>query len=468
MPPRPGFRTEHDSLGEVLVPAEALWGAQTQRAVVNFPISGTRLPRDLIGALASIKGAAALVNAELGVLDVDMAEAIYDAAGQVARGGHDDQFPVDVFQTGSGTSSNMNANEVIATLAARELGRSVHPNDHVNASQSSNDVFPSAIHLAAARLIKRSLLLGLDHLAAALEDKAEEFADLVKSGRTHLMDAAPVTLGQEFGGYAAAVRHGAERAAAALPDIGELPLGGTAVGTGLNAPPGFAAKVIARLADEEDLPLTEARDHFEAAGARDGLVAASGVLRTIAISEFKICNDLRLMGSGPRTGLAEIRIPDLQPGSSIMPGKVNPVICEAVGQVCAQVIGNDAAVTFAGAAGNLELNVMMPVIAQNVLSSISLLSSASRVLADHCVSGITADPARLRRLAESSPAIVTALNPFIGYEAAAAVAHEALQTGQTIREVVIARGHIARGELTEAQLDSALDVLAMTRPPSAR
>ncbi len=468
MPPRPGFRTEHDSLGEVLVPAEALWGAQTQRAVVNFPISGTRLPRDLIGALASIKGAAALVNAELGVLDVDMAEAIYDAAGQVARGGHDDQFPVDVFQTGSGTSSNMNANEVIATLAARELGRSVHPNDHVNASQSSNDVFPSAIHLAAAALIKRSLLLGLDHLAAALEDKAEEFADLVKSGRTHLMDAAPVTLGQEFGGYAAAVRHGAERAAAALPDIGELPLGGTAVGTGLNAPPGFAAKVIARLADEEDLPLTEARDHFEAAGARDALVAASGVLRTIAISEFKICNDLRLMGSGPRTGLAEIRIPDLQPGSSIMPGKVNPVICEAVGQVCAQVIGNDAAVTFAGAAGNLELNVMMPVIAQNVLSSISLLSSASRVLADHCVSGITADPARLRRLAESSPAIVTALNPFIGYEAAAAVAHEALQTGQTIREVVIARGHIARGELTEAQLDSALDVLAMTRPPSAR
>ena len=468
MPSRPGFRTEHDSLGEVLVPAEALWGAQTQRAVVNFPISGTRLPRDLIGALASIKGAAALVNAELGVLDVDMAEAIYDAAGQVARGGHDDQFPVDVFQTGSGTSSNMNANEVIATLAARELGRSVHPNDHVNASQSSNDVFPSAIHLAAARLIKRSLLLGLDHLAAALEDKAEEFADLVKSGRTHLMDAAPVTLGQEFGGYAAAVRHGAERAAAALPDIGELPLGGTAVGTGLNAPPGFAAKVIARLADEEDLPLTEARDHFEAAGARDALVAASGVLRTIAISEFKICNDLRLMGSGPRTGLSEIRIPDLQPGSSIMPGKVNPVICEAVGQVCAQVIGNDAAVAFAGAAGNLELNVMMPVIAQNVLSSISLLSSASRVLADHCVSGITADAARLRRLAESSPAIVTALNPFIGYEAAAAVAHEALQTGQTIRDVVVARGHIARGELTEAQLDGALDVLAMTRPPSAR
>jgi fumarate hydratase class II len=402
------------------------------------------------------------------VLDVEMAEAIHHAAADVARGRHDDQFPVDVFQTGSGTSSNMNANEVIAALAARELGRAVHPNDHVNASQSSNDVFPSAMHIAAARLIKRSLVLGLDHLAAALEAKAEEFADLVKSGRTHLMDATPVTLGQEFGGYAAAVRHGAERIAAALPDIGELPLGGTAVGTGLNAPPGFAAAVIARLADDMDLPLTEARDHFEAAGARDALVAASGVLRTIAVSEFKICNDLRLMNSGPRAGLAEIRVPDLQPGSSIMPGKVNPVICEAVSQVCAQVIGNDAAVAFAGTAGNFELNVMMPVIAQNLLASIRLLSSASRVLADHCVSGIIADPVRLRRLAESSPAIVTALNPFIGYEAAAAVAHEALQTGQTIREVVIARGHVARGDLTETQLDEALDVLAMTRPPGRR
>jgi fumarate hydratase, class II len=465
---KPRFRTEHDSLGEVQVPADALWGAQTQRAVVNFPISGERLPRELIGALASIKGAAALVNAELGVLDVDMAEAIYEAAGEVARGRYDDQFPIDVFQTGSGTSSNMNANEVIATLAARELGRPVHPNDHVNASQSSNDVFPSAIHIAAAQLIKGSLLLGLDHLAAALEDKATEFADLVKSGRTHLMDAAPVTLGQEFGGYAAAVRHGAERIAESLPDVGELPLGGTAVGTGLNAPPGFASSVIARLAEELDLPLTEARNHFESAGARDALVAASGVLRTIAVSEFKICNDLRLMGSGPRTGLAEIRIPEVQPGSSIMPGKVNPVICEAVCQVCAQVIGNDAAVAFGGAAGNLELNVMMPVIARNLLASISLLASASRVLADHCVSGITADPARLRRMAESSPAIVTALNPFIGYEAAAAVAHEALETGQTIREVVIARSHVARGELTEAQLDAALDVLAMTRPRRRR
>jgi len=463
-----GFRIEHDSMGEVQVPADALWAAQTQRAVQNFPISGERLSRDLIWALASIKGAGAMVNAELGVLDAGMAGAIHDAAAEVARGDHDDQFPVDVFQTGSGTSSNMNANEVIAALASRRLGRAVHPNDHVNASQSSNDVFPSAIHLAASRLIRKSLLAGLDHLAAALEAKAAEFADVVKSGRTHLMDATPVTLGQEFGGYAAAVRHGAQRATAVLPDIGELPLGGTAVGTGLNAPAGFAAAVIARLATDLDLPLTEARNHFEAAGARDALVATSGVMRTIAVSEFKICNDLRLMGSGPRTGLAEIAIPDLQPGSSIMPGKVNPVICEAVCQVCAQVIGNDAAVAFGGAAGNFELNVMMPVIARNLLASISLLAATAPLLADRCIRGITADPARLRRLAESSPAIVTALNPFIGYEAAAAVAHDALAAGQTIREVVLKRGHVARGDLTEAQLDSALDVLAMTRPPGGR
>ena len=464
MPEAPdGFRVEHDSMGEVLVPADALWGAQTQRAVENFPVSGERLPREMIGALGSIKGAAATVNGDLGVLEPDMARAIHDAAAGVAAGRYDDQFPIDVFQTGSGTSSNMNANEVIASLASRALGRRVHPNDHVNASQSSNDVFPSAIHLAATRMIKQSLVPALDHLAAALEAKAAEFTSVVKSGRTHLMDATPVTLGQEFGGYAAAVRHGAERSTAVLADVGELPLGGTAVGTGLNAPPGFAATVIARLADDMHLPLTEARDHFEAAGARDALVAASGVLRVAAVSLFKICNDLRLMNSGPRTGLAEIQVPDLQPGSSIMPGKVNPVICEAVCQVCTQVIGNDAAVAFGGAAGNFELNVMMPVIAQNLLDSIGLLASASRLLADRCVSGITTDPARLRRLAESSPAIVTALNPYIGYEAAAAVAHEALASGKTIREVVIARGHVDRGELTEAQLDAALDVLAMTR-----
>jgi fumarate hydratase class II len=459
-----GFRVEHDSMGEVRVPADALWGAQTQRAVQNFPVSGERIGRDLIGALASIKGAAAAVNGELGVLDAGLAAAIGVAAALVARGDYDGQFPVDVFQTGSGTSSNMNANEVIATLAARGLGRPVHPNDHVNASQSSNDVFPSAISLAATRLLARSVIPALEHLAAAFEVKAAEFAAVVKVGRTHLMDAVPVTLGQEFGGYGAAIRHCAERTVAVLPRLGELPLGGTATGTGLNAPPGFAAAVIARLAAEMELPLTEARNHFEAAGARDSLVEASGVLRVTAVSLYKICNDLRWMGSGPRAGLGEISIPDLQPGSSIMPGKVNPVICEAVGQVCTQVIGNDAAVAFGGAAGNFELNVMMPVIARNLLASARLLASVVPLLADRCVAGIGAHADRMRWLAESSPVIVTALNRFIGYEAAAQVAHEALETGETIRSIVLARGYVSRGELTEAQLDAALDVLAMTGP----
>jgi fumarate hydratase class II len=404
------------------------------------------------------------VNGELGVLDADLAAAIGAAAALVARGEADGQFPVDVFQTGSGTSSNMNANEVIATLAARGLGRAVHPNDHVNASQSSNDVFPSAISLAATRLLARSVIPALEHLAAAFEVKAAEFAAVVKVGRTHLMDAVPVTLGQEFGGYGAAIRHCAERTVAVLPRLGELPLGGTATGTGLNAPPGFAAAVIARLAAEMELPLTEARNHFEAAGARDSLVEASGVLRVTAVSLYKICNDLRWMGSGPRAGLGEISIPDLQPGSSIMPGKVNPVICEAVCQVCTQVIGNDAAVAFGGAAGNFELNVMMPVIARNLLASARLLASVVPLLADRCVAGIGAHADRMRRLAESSPVIVTALNRFIGYEAAAQVAHEALETGETIRSIVLARGYVSRGELTEAQLDAALDVLAMTGP----
>jgi fumarate hydratase class II len=463
-----GFRIEHDSMGEVRVPADALWGAQTQRAIENFPVSGEPLPGDLIRALVSIKGVAATVNGELGVLDGDMAAAIHDAAAQIANGEYLDQFPLDVFQTGSGTSTNMNANEVIATLAARRLGRPVHPNDHVNASQSSNDVFPSAMHLAACREQARKLVPALGELAAALEAKAAEFAGYVKSGRTHLMDATPVTLGQEFGGYAAAVRKGISRVQMVLPDIGELPLGGTAVGTGLNAPPGFAAAVIGSLAADLDLPLTEAPNHFEAAGGRDALVAASGVLRTVAVSVIKICNDLRLMGSGPRTGLAEISIPDLQPGSSIMPGKVNPVICEAALQVCVQVIGNDAAIALAGSAGSFELNVMMPVLARNLLSSISLLASASGLLASRCVAGITADPDRLRRLAESSPAIVTALNPLIGYEAAAEVAHHAQATGSTIRQAVIALGHIERGELTEEHLDQALDVLAMTGLPLQR
>jgi fumarate hydratase, class II len=449
-------------MGEVQVPADALWGAQTQRAVDNFPVSGEPIGRDLIGALAAIKGAAAAVNGELGVLEADMAAAIGAAAGVVARGDYDGQFPIDVFQTGSGTSSNMNANEVIATLAARGLGRAVHPNDHVNASQSSNDVFPTAIGVAATRLLARSVIPALEHLAAAFEVKAAEFAAVVKVGRTHLMDAVPVTLGQEFGGYAAAIRNCAMRTVAILPGLGELPLGGTATGTGLNAPPGFAAAVIARLALDMELPLTEARNHFEAAGARDALVAASGVLRVTAVSLYKICNDLRWMGSGPRAGLGEISIPDLQPGSSIMPGKVNPVICEAVGQVCTQVIGNDAAVAFGGAAGNFELNVMMPVIARNLLASARLLASVVPLLADRCVAGIVPFSDRMRKLAESSPVIVTALNRFIGYEAAAQVAHEALETGETIRSIVLARGYVSRGEITEKQLDAALDVLAMT------
>ncbi len=462
------FRTEHDSMGEVQVPADALWGAQTERARENFAaISAERVPNEVIIQLARIKSAAATVNAELGVIDADMAHAIVAAAreiwfGDIADGGHFDQFPVLVFQTGSGTSTNMNANEVIATLASRRLGRPVHPNDHVNASQSSNDVFPSAVHLAVARHLDQ-LTRALQGTAEALEAKEAEFADVVKSGRTHLMDAVPVTLGQEFGGYAAAVRHGIERIKAVLPEVAELPLGGTAVGTGLNAPPRFAAMVIGRLRSHGYL-VTEARNHFEAAGGRDALVAASGVLRTIAVSLYKICTDLRLMGSGPRAGLAEISLPDLQPGSSIMPGKVNPVIPEVVSQICAQVIGNDAAVAFAGAAGNFELNVMIPVMARNLLASCGLLMGAAEALTQQCIGGITAHVDRMRHYAESSPSIVTALNSFIGYEAAAAVAHEALATGKTIREVTISRGHVDRGDLSEEQLDQALDVLAMTRP----
>ncbi len=458
------FRIEHDSMGEVRVPAAAKWRAQTQRAVENFPVSGLRIERSLIGALAAIKGAAAVVNAELGVIPDDVAKAIAAAAAEVAAGDWDAQFPIDVYQTGSGTSSNMNTNEVLATLATDRLGSPVHPNDHVNASQSSNDTFPSAIHIAATQAIVGNLVPALEHLAGSLGTKANEFATVVKSGRTHLMDATPVTLGQEFGGYAAAVRHGVDRLRDALPRIGELPLGGTAVGTGINTPPGFAASVIARLVESLQLPLTEARDHFEAQGSRDALVEASGVLRVVAVSLYKIANDLRWMSSGPRTGLAEIRLPDLQPGSSIMPGKVNPVIPEAVCQVVAQVIGNDAAVAFGGAAGNLELNVMLPVIARNLLESIRLLANISRLLADRCVDGIEADVERCRTYAESSPSVVTPLNRYIGYEEAAKVAKQSLREQKTIRQVMLDRGYVERGLLTEAQLDDALDVLAMTRP----
>jgi fumarate hydratase, class II len=458
-------RIERDTMGEVKVPAKALWKAQTQRAVENFPISGVPINSELIGALGLIKEAAAKSNAALGVLSQEHADAIAKAASEVAANRYDSEFPLDVFQTGSGTSSNMNANEVIASLATAELGESVHPNDHVNASQSSNDVFPSAIHIAATYHLVYTLLPALRHLADALGLKATEFAEVVKSGRTHLMDATPVTLGQEFGGYAAQIRYGIERVDAALPRVAELPLGGTAVGTGINTPAGFAESVISLIADKTDLPLTEARDHFEAQGARDGLVEASGVLRTIAVSLYKISNDLRWMGSGPRAGLGEISLPDLQPGSSIMPGKVNPVICEATMMVCVQVIGNDAAVAFAGASGNFELNVMLPVMARNLLESIQLLANVTRLLADRCVMGIQANIEHCRKLAESSPSIVTPLNRYIGYENAAAVAKQALKEQKTIREVVIENGFVNNGALTEDQLDAALDVLAMTRRP---
>ncbi|MEU7244920.1 class II fumarate hydratase [Streptomyces sparsogenes] len=458
------YRVEHDSMGEVRVPAYAKWRAQTQRAVENFPVSGQRLERAHIEALARIKAAAAKVNAELGVVDAEVAEAIAGAAAEVAEGRWDDHFPVDVFQTGSGTSSNMNTNEVLATLASERLGRDVHPNDHVNASQSSNDVFPSSIHIAATAAVTRDLIPALDHLAEALERKAEEFAEVVKAGRTHLMDATPVTLGQEFGGYAAQVRYAVERLRASLPRLAELPLGGTAVGTGINTPPGFSAAVIAELARATGLPLTEARNHFEAQGARDGLVETSGQLRTLAVSLTKIANDLRWMSSGPRTGLAEISLPDLQPGSSIMPGKVNPVIPEAVLMVAAQVTGNDATVAWAGAAGNFELNVMLPVIAKNLLESVRLLASASRLLADRTVDGITANAERAREYAESSPSVVTPLNRYLGYEEAAKVAKKSLAERKTIREVVLESGYVERGLLTLEQLDEALDVLRMTHP----
>lgn len=458
------YRIEHDSMGEVKVPARAKWQAQTQRAVENFPVSGRRLGRAHIAALARIKAAAAKVNAELGIVAQPVAEAIAQAAAEVAEGRWDDQFPIDVFQTGSGTSSNMNTNEVLATLAGERLGSPVHPNDQVNASQSSNDVFPSSIHIAATAAISEDLLPALGHLAGALEAKATEFETVVKAGRTHLMDATPVTLGQEFGGYAAQVRYGQERLRATLPRVAELPLGGTAVGTGINTPPGFAAAVIAELARTTGLPLTEARNHFEAQGARDGLVELSGQLRTIAVGLTKIVNDLRWMSSGPRTGLAEINLPDLQPGSSIMPGKVNPVIPEVVAMVAAQVVGNDATVAMAGASGNFELNVMLPVIARNLLESIALLANAARLLADRTVAGITANVERAREYAESSPSVVTPLNRYIGYEEAAKVAKQSLAESKTIRQVVLERGYVERGLLTEEQLDQALDVLRMTRP----
>jgi fumarate hydratase, class II len=457
------YRVEHDTMGEVRVPADALWRAQTQRAVENFPISGRGLERSQIRALGLLKAAAARVNQRLGVLPGDVATAISAAAGEVADGKHDGHFPIDVFQTGSGTSSNMNANEVIATLASRALGRDVHPNDHVNASQSSNDTFPTTIHIAATEAVITDVIPALEHLAETLENRAKDWADVVKSGRTHLMDAVPITLGQEAGAWAAQTRYGIERLQSALPRLAELPIGGTAVGSGLNAPDGFGALVSAELAEATGLPLTEARDHFEAQATQDGVVETSGQLRTVAVSLFKIANDLRWLGSGPRAGLAELHLPDLQPGSSIMPGKVNPVISEATMMVVAQVIGNDAAVAFAGSQGNFQLNVMLPVIARNVLESARLLAAVARLLADKVLAGTEVDTERAREYAESSPSIVTPLNSYIGYEEAASIAKQSLKERKTIRDVVIERGHIESGKLTLEQLDEALDVLRMAR-----
>src|SRR3954451_14694267 len=458
------FRIEHDSMGEVRVPASAKWAAQTQRAVENFPISGLRVERALISALATLKGLSAQVNARLKVVDKDVAGAISSAAEEVARGEWDDQFPVDVYQTGSGTSTNMNMNEVLATLASERLGRPVHPNDHVNASQSSNDVFPTSVHIAVTGALTDELIPALDHLSVALEEKAELWAEAVKSGRTHLMDATPVTLGQEFGGYAAQIRYGIERIRAALPRVAEVPLGGTAVGTGINTPLGFPQLVIELLTHETELPITEARNHFEAQANRDALVEASGALRTIAVSLTKISNDLRWMGSGPNTGLGELHIPDLQPGSSIMPGKVNPVIPEAVLMVTSRVVGNDASIAWSGASGFFELNVAIPVMGTALLESIRLLSSACRLLADKTVVGLEADVERAAALAGMSPSIVTPLNRVIGYEAAAKVAKHAVAKGLTIREAVVDLGFVERGEVSEEQLDKALDVLSMTHP----
>ncbi|MFZ4505025.1 MAG: class II fumarate hydratase [Microbacteriaceae bacterium] len=458
------FRIEHDTMGEVRVPMNALYGAQTQRAVENFPISGSGLESAQIIALAHIKRAAAIVNERLGIVDVDIRDAIVGAADDIIAGKHHDQFPVDTYQTGSGTSSNMNMNEVLASLATSRRGDAVHPNDHVNASQSSNDVFPTSVHLAVTSALLNDALPALDHLATALEAKATAWAGHVKPGRTHLMDATPVTLGQEFGGYARQIRLGIERIESTITRVAEVPLGGTAVGTGINTPLGFSAAVIAELASATGLPVSEAKDHFEAQSARDGLVEASGALRVIAVSLTKICNDIRWMGSGPNTGIAEIHIPDLQPGSSIMPGKVNPVVPEAVLMVCARIIGNDATIAWAGASGSFELNVAIPVMGTSLLESIRLLANSSRVLADKTVSGLEANVERAAALAGMSPSIVTPINRIIGYEAAAKIAKHSVAAGITIRDAVIELGYVERGEITVEQLDTALNLLSMTRP----
>lgn len=454
------YRTEKDSMGEVSVPIGAFYGASTQRAKDNFPISNLRFGRDFIWALGLIKGAAAAVAAKLNAIPADQSAAIEQAAEEVMAGDLDDHFVLDIFQTGSGTSTNTNANEVIAHRANEILGRdakAVHPNDHVNFGQSSNDVIPSAIQMAAVRGIRTDLIPSLETLRESLQAKAQEFSGVVKSGRTHLMDATPVTLGQEFGGYATQIKNGIGRLQKVLPELEEMALGGTAVGTGINAPDGFAADVISLMSERSGFPFVEAPDHFEAQGAKDAAVMASGALKTVAVSLFKIANDIRWLGSGPTAGLAEIRLPDLQPGSSIMPGKVNPVMSEMVMQVAAQVVGNDATITWSAANGNFELNVMMPVLAHNLSESITLLANAASVFAERCINGIEANEARARELVERNVIVVTALNPHIGYDAGAKVAKEALATGKSVREVVL-----EQGLMTESELDRVLDLKRMT------
>ena len=454
------FRTARDTMGEMQIPADALWGASTQRAVENFPISGQAVPAEVVRAHAMLKWAAATANAERGILDQGIADAIKAAADEVIAGELDDHFPVDTFQTGSGTSTNMNVNEVVANRAKQLLGEdltstSVHPNDHVNASQSSNDTFPTSVHVAVARVAHNQLLPALDHLAQELRAKADAWADVVKSGRTHLMDATPVTLGQEFGGYARQIELGMQRVERALEPVYELAMGGTAVGTGLNCPPGFAEQVIDLIARRTDVPFREADDHFEAQGARDALVEFSGALKTVAVSLIKIANDVRWLASGPRTGLYELQLPEIQPGSSIMPGKVNPVIPESVRQVAAQVIGNDAAVTVGGLSGELELNVMIPLMAANVIESEQLLASVSRVFVDKCIDGTEAT-SRGPELVEQSLMQVTALVPEIGYERSAGLAKKAFKEDKTLREVALEDG------VDEATLDRCLDYKRMT------
>ncbi|APT83036.1 class II fumarate hydratase [Corynebacterium ammoniagenes] len=455
------YRIEHDTMGEVKVPKGALWSAQTQRAVENFPISGRGLESAQIRAMGLLKAACAQVNKDSGALDAEIADAIIAAGQEIASGKYDDEFPIDVFQTGSGTSSNMNTNEVIASLA-KQNGVDLHPNDHVNMGQSSNDTFPTATHVAATEAAVTDLIPGLKVLHESLLKKAHEWKEVVKSGRTHLMDAVPVTLGQEFSGYARQIELGIERVEATLPRLGELAIGGTAAGTGLNTSADFGAKVTEELKKLTGIEeLSEAKNHFEAQANRDALVEFSGAMRVVAVSLYKIANDIRLMGSGPLTGFAEVHLPDLQPGSSIMPGKVNPVLCETATQVSAQVIGNDAAISFGGTQGQFELNVFIPMMARNVLESSRLLANTSRVFAERLVDGIEPNAERMKNFAESSPSIVTPLNSAIGYENAAKVAKHALAEGITIREAVINLGFVDGDKLTEEELDKRLDVLAM-------